>query len=318
MVSLIGRILCATDFSDCADRALMYALSLASTWKAEVSLLHVLEFDPGLNPDYPVHQIYLKELRKEANRNLAALQSRIAEFQVPVDQRMEVGEPSQRIEAVAKESAPDLIVVGTHGRTGLSHVLLGSTAERVVRTAVCPVLSVRVGVAKQNGPPASESVRGIRMQRILVPIDFSDCSLDALEYAAAFARHEGGAIMILHVMEPVAYGLDFTLSHAKEARQQRNELRRRLEELARGLSIGGVKADHVLRGGLPNDSITEYAREHGHDVIIMGTHGRRGLSHILTGSIAGAMLRMAPCPVLTVRSPKFGLERRPVATATDS
>ena len=105
---------------------------------------------------------------------------------------------------------------------------------------------------------------------------------------------------------PVVYGLDFTLSHARESKQQREYLEKRLTVLSACLTACGIRCDIVLKPGLPADSIASYVTQQGYDLMIMGTHGRRGISHVLMGSIADAMLRHAPCPVLTVRQLHVG------------
>ncbi len=216
------------------------------------------------------------------------------------------------MQAVAEEIGADLLVVGTHGRTGLDHVLVGSTAERVVRIAPCPVLAVKAD------KDAAQAASVPTIKRIVVPIDLSTCSLDALEYAVQFARPLGASITILHAMEPVAYGLDFSLTHAKEWKEQRAYLEKRLTVLTACLTALGIQTDHALKPGLPADSITSYVTGQGYDLMIMGTHGRRGLSHVLVGSIAGAMLRHAPCPVLTVRRLKVGPEYQRVVPLGES
>ncbi len=295
MASFIKRVLFATDFSACADRALGYAQSLANLWKAELSVMTVLELYPGMDPDYTVNKMYLDHLRAEANRQLAALEAKVKGAGQSIMTRIETGIPSQCVQVVAEDIGADLLVVGTHGRTGLDHVLVGSTAERVVRIAPCPVLAVK---ADKGAVPAAQPPT---IKRIVVPIDLSTCSLDALEYAVQFAKPLGASITILHAMEPVAYGLDFSLTHAKEWKEQRAYLEKRLTVLTACLTAHGIQTDYALKPGLPADSITSYVAGQGYDLMIMGTHGRRGISHVLVGSIAGAMLRHAPCPVLTVR-----------------
>ena len=210
MASLIKRILFATDFSACADRALEYALTLTDLWKSELTVMTVLELYPGMDPDYTVNKMYLDHLRDEAKRQLSSLETRVKAAGHLIATRIDVGIPSQCVQAVAEEIGADLLVVGTHGRTGLDHVLVGSTAERVVRIAPCPVLAVK---ADKGAAPATQAPT---IKRIVVPIDLSTCSLDALEYAVQFAKPLGASLTILHAMEPVAYGLDFSLSHAKE------------------------------------------------------------------------------------------------------
>ena len=303
MAPLIKRVLFATDFSACADRAMGYALALAGAWKAELCVMTVLELYPGMDPEYTVNKMYLDHLRSEANRQLATVEARAKAAGQPVTTRIETGIPSQAVQTVAEGIRADLLVVGTHGRTGLDHVLIGSTAERVVRMAPCPVLAVKAGKNGATGAAATSAIK-----RIVVPIDLSTCSLDALEYAVQFAKPLGATITILHAMEPVAYGLDFSLSHAKEWKEHRDYLEKRLSILSACLTAHGIQADHVLKPGLPADSIASYVTQQGFDLMIMGTHGRRGISHVLVGSIAGAMLRHAPCPVLTVRQFNFGAD----------
>jgi nucleotide-binding universal stress UspA family protein len=275
--------------------------------------MSVLEFPPGLNPEYPVHRLYLAELMKQATRGLVDVKERIATRGVSAQTKIATGIPSEEVLRVAKVEGTDLIVVGTVGKTGLEHVLLGSTAERIIRTAPCPVLAVRTERSRtdQDGgkrPP-------VELGRLLVPVDFSDCSLDAVEYAVIVAQRAKAALTLLHVLEPVSYGLDFTFPHPDKREQQRESIKSRLDGLVSSLASAQVTADYLLCGGLPNDSILEAARTGSADMIVMGTHGRRGLSHALHGSVAESVLRHSPCPVLTVRSPTFHPDHRRVLTA---
>lgn len=255
-----------------------------------------------MDPEYAVNKMYLDHMRGEATRRLDTIQTRLKEYGEEITTRIEIGIPSLVVQTVAQTTAADLLVVGTHGRTGLDHVLIGSTAERVVRVAPCPVLAVKADKSAANAA-ALEAIK-----RIVVPIDLSSCSLDALEYATQFARQGGASVTMLHVMEPVTYGLDFSLIHANEWKRQRKYFEEHLTILSACLTSFGVKTDHALMPGLPADSITSYATEHDFDLMIMGTHGRRGISHILVGSIAGAMLWRAPCPLLTVRQFDVGAD----------
>ena len=307
---MIKRILLATDFSRWARRAEDYACALACSWRASLTVLSVAEFMPGLNPDYPVNQQYLAELLKQASSQLVDLKGRAERRGIAVTTRMATGIPSEEVITAARAEDSDLVVVGTKGKTGLEHVLLGSTAERVIRGAPCPVMTVRMEVADtgDDGVPS----RPVTLERILVPVDFSDCSLDALEYAAGVAQQAKASLMLLHVLEPVSYGLDFTLGHSRTREQVRESWTKRLEELASSLKATQVPVDFRLRGGLPAASILDSAQTLPCDFIIMGTHGRRGISHALSGSVAEAVLRKSRCPVLTVRSLKSGPGHRQV------
>lgn len=306
MNPLAERILLATDFSDCAGRAEEYALFVAQACAAKLDVLHVLEFQPGMDPEYQVNSLYLEELRKDAANRLEEFVRRAAQQGVTATRREVLGIPSQCINEAARESEADLVVLGTHGRTGLEHILLGSTAERVVKGAPCPVLTVRLPRDRDRGPAAAGGTAPPRVRNVLVPVDFSDCSLEAWAYAVQVAKQFDAAVTLLHVMEPVSYGLDFTLSHARDERKMRERLETRLFDLVASLKDLSLTGRHVLRGGAPADSILECAGKDGCDLIVMGTHGRRGMSHFVSGSVAEAVLRRASCPVLTVKSPKFG------------
>jgi nucleotide-binding universal stress UspA family protein len=302
---LITRILLATDFSGWARRAEDYACALACSWKATLTVLSVAEFPPGLNPDYPVNQQYLADLLKTASSQLVDLKGRAARRGIVVTTRVATGIPSEEVITAARAEDSDLIVVGTRGKTGLAHVLLGSTAERVVRGAPCPVLTVRMEQADTEQKEGASSMP-VTLERILVPVDFSDCSLDALEYAAVMAQQAKASLMLLHVLEPVSYGLDFDLGHFRSREDVRESWTKRLEELAATHQLPHMPIEYRLRGGFPADSILDAAQTLPCDLIVMGTHGRRGISHTISGSVAEAVLRKARCPVVAVRSPKFG------------
>jgi nucleotide-binding universal stress UspA family protein len=310
----IERILLATDFSTWAESAEAYACKLAELWGATLTVMSVLEFAPGLDPEHPVHRLHLAELLKQATHNLVDLKTRTADRGISVRTRIATGIPSEEVLAAAKAEDADLIVVGTAGKTGLEHILLGSTAERIIRTASCPVLAVRMerlGEAKAGGCTSHPAA----LDRIVVPVDFSDCSLDALEYAVVVAQRAEASLVLLHVLEPVAYGLDFTLPLPAEREHKREAAIKRLAGMVTALETVKVKSEYVVRGGLPGDSILDAARMQSADLIVMGTHGRRGLSHAFYGSVAESVLLKSHCPVLTVRIPKFRPDHHRVVSA---
>ncbi|MDH5667823.1 MAG: universal stress protein [Nitrospira sp.] len=309
----IERILLATDCSPEAEGAEVYASMMAELWGADLTVVNVLEFAPGLNPEYPVNRLYLTEMMKSATRTLAELKVRAEGRGISVQTQIATGIPSQEVLGAAEAHDVDLVVVGTLGKTGLKHVLLGSTAERVIRASPCPVLVVRDEWSK--GGQVGSGPRPAALDRILVPVDFSDCSLDALEYAAVVARRAKASLTLLHVLEPVSYGLDFTLTIPGSRERKKEAAAERLAGVVAALKNANVSSDYVLRGGLPNDSILEAAKTSSADMIVMGTHGRRGLSHALYGSVAEFVLRNSRCPVLTVRNPKFKSGHRRVLEA---
>ena len=301
----------ASDGSQGSLSAEAYALALARLWSASLTVLHVLEFPSGLDAENPVNRLYLAELMKQATQELVELKARAAGRGISAETKIVTGIPSEEVLAVATGEEPDLIVVGTRGKTGLAHVLLGSTAERIIRAAPCPVLAVRAGVQedKGKGGPLRSS---LSIERILVPIDFSDCSLDALEYGALIAQRSKASIRLFHVLEPVSYGLDFTLPHVAKRDYDQTAITKRLSDITAALTSTGLVSDFVLCGGLPADSILNAAEAPDVGLVVMGTHGRRGVSHALHGSVAEFVLRKSSCPVLTVRSPTFHRGHRPV------
>jgi nucleotide-binding universal stress UspA family protein len=302
MVALVTRILAATDFSPTADRAMEYALSMAQSWNAELHVLHVVEWYPGMDPDHAVNRMYLTERRQEADRQFQRIKEKFSIIGRTVQPQTVVGVPSEQIEHIARALSADLIVLGTQGRTGLEHILFGSTAERIVRSAPCPVVTVRtyskdIGIDEQSGSRMS-------VDRILAPIDFSTCSLDALEYSAHFAKATGALVTLLHSLEPIAYNLDFTLDNSH--RRERAYWEDRLDVLRAILESNGVRVECALRTGRPAESVASFLKQRPHDLVIMGTHGRRGMGHLLVGSVAEMTLRFASCPVLTIRRSPFG------------
>ncbi|HET7058606.1 MAG TPA: universal stress protein [Nitrospiraceae bacterium] len=294
----LNRILFATDFSEGAARAQATAFFLASACRARLEFLHVFEYQPDAFPANVINDQVIDEIRAGVGRQLDELVSRATEQGLSASARQCMGIASEQIIEAATPLEADLIIVGTHGRTGLEHILLGSTAERVVKGAPCPVLTVRAGRSMEAAEP-------IRICRILAPIDFSDCSLDALEYAVQVAKQFTAAVTLLHVMEWRTIGLNFSLADLAEGHKAREQVQCRVAELTNLFRSQGIEATYAIRGIDPADTIVDYALDQRVDLIIMGTHGRRGISRALAGSVAEAVLRRSHCPVLTVKSPKF-------------
>ncbi|MGH7233560.1 MAG: universal stress protein [Nitrospiraceae bacterium] len=308
---MLHRILFATDFSQGARHAQAYAAFLAHAYSAELTIIHVFEIYPSaLYADPWSNPLLLEPLRDEISRNLDELAANVRRCGVQATNAHVIGIASEQLIETARNEAVDLIIVGTQGRTGLEHVLLGSTAERVVKGAPCPVMTVR-----SSGPAPSHDTP-ITIKRIVAPTDFSDCSLDALEYTIQMAKRFEASVTIVHVLEWASVGLDFSVAEVAEGGKVRKETERRIAELADVIRTQGLTAESVIRGGgAPADFVLELARERGADLIVMGTHGRRGLSRLLAGSVAEGVLRRSPCPVITVKSPKFSPGHRRVLNA---
>jgi nucleotide-binding universal stress UspA family protein len=190
-------------------------------------------------------------------------------------------------------------VMPTHGRTGFKHVFLGSTAERIVQHSPCPVLVTR-GSALQ-----SKNGSRFRINRILVPVDFSDCSRDGLRYAIGFASEFGAEIILLHATYlGYVYSSEGTALYDIPALQEaaRKNAEHQMRKLVRKANFGRVKFKTAFTEGSPVLDICAFAKDHEIDLIITSTHGFTGLKHVLIGSIAEQVVRYAPCSVLVVPS----------------
>jgi nucleotide-binding universal stress UspA family protein len=138
----------------------------------------------------------------------------------------------------------------------------------------------------------------MRLRKILVPIDFSPAGEEAVEVAASLARDNGGKLLIIHAEEPpIAYGGGEMYASSEP---DRAELRKRLREVVPTVQ---VLCTHKLVEGDPAEAIIQIAELENIDLIVMSTHGRTGLTRLLMGSVAEAVVRRAPCPVLTVKQP---------------
>ena len=287
---MFNRILVPTDFSRASDAALAHARMLAGSTGATVHVLHIV--------DNGFLATVLADPRDYESAAYEKLQQRLlgeSPDSILVVERSEA--PADEITRYARAHNIDLIVMGTHGRGRMAHLLLGSVAEKVARTAPCPVLTMRETPRTPGG----------RRPRILVPTDFSPCSDEALGCAKRIAAKMRGSVCLVHVIDHPAIGVTFRSElcapESLEARRDqtesaRIELGRRLLADSRSRIVTTV--DIVF--GASAAMISAYAADHAFDMIVMGTHGRRGIAHLLMGSVAESVIRTAPCPVLTVKS----------------
>ena len=288
-------ILVATDFSDTADAALGWAIEIARPHGARLRLVHGLML-PFPIPDYvPTIPDFGDNLRQAALARLDESAEKVAAAGLEAEVDLRIGIPSQMILEAEKETNPDLIVIGTRGITGLSHLLLGSTAERVVQRATCPVLSIHPGDTGRHRP----------IRCVIVPTDFSADAEQALVTADGLLRRleRDVKLVLVHAyhlpIEYTAYGpIPTSVNYLRDVG---SDAEARLGELAAKLSGEGRTVDTVCREGYAPDLIVAEAAARNADLIAMGTHGRSGLAHLLLGSTAERVVQQAPCPVMTVR-----------------
>ena len=300
----IRRILWPTDFSQGADRAFPHAAALAQWHEAELHVLNVREGDAGTREDmadhFPVSEGSLANLIDSAGRppqpiNLSAL--------ALVQEQVDSPSPAEAIVTYAEDHDVDLIVSGTHGRRGIQRLLIGSVAEEVLRTAPCPVLTVRAD---------GQRTEAWNVEKILAPVDFSQGADVAVQHAKELALTYGAQITLLHaveeVMYPSAYGMEMADIPGPEVID-------RVEEAMATMAREKIGYEHVVVDseiGYAPSVILDYQDEHDIDLTVIATHGRSGLERLLLGSVTERIVRRASSPVFVVKP--FGKSLLPAAS----
>lgn len=287
------KILCPIDFSVGSHQAMLQAASLAKQSDAELVLAHACHLPPVVQAELAFPADTMQDMIEDAERGLAAAAADVTGLDVRrVTTRLVTGVPwEQIVELVRSDLAIDLAVLGTQGKSGLDRVLLGSVAERVVRHAPCPVLTV----------PARGQLSAF--EHILCPVDFSQSARRAVALATEIAAARGSRITLLHVLElPVAYSGELAIEGlAADLDRRAAEL---LEDWARSL---GTKVSQPVvtrtRIGYPGAQIlSALDADRTFDLVVTGSHGRTGLRRALLGSVAEKLVRHARCPVLVAHA----------------
>ena len=301
----LKKILVPLDFSRASMHALKYTIPLAEEFHAAIHLVHVQPADefttiPGAG-----------RLMLNCADAIALMQDRLSEVQEKHDVRfwpdnchIVSGRPYEEICKLAVELEMDLIVLPTRGHSGLKHLALGSTAERVVRHAPCPVLVPR-GSGFEHLTWSGELDEKFSIRKILVPLDFSAASLAGAKYAALLAKRFNAKLNLFHVIFPYTqifqmdrYGGDLLplVQNAKvEAENQLDKIRQ-LE------FMDGVECECAIRTGSTIDEICVESAKPDIDLLVTSTHGRTGFSHAMIGSVAEHVIRYSGAPVLVVPS----------------
>ena len=291
-------ILAATDFSETAQAGIDWSVEIARTHNARIELIHGLLMPNQMTDFVPSPPDFSDELQEAALGRLNEAVDQARTGGVEVGSHLRLGLPSEVILEAAAEIPADLIVIGTRGLSGIRHLLLGSTAQRVVQRAPCPVLTVHPGDIDRH--------RAIRT--VLVPTDFSTHAERGMAVAFDLLgnRLEGAKLVLLHVyhlpFEYTAYGtIPTSLDYFKDVEGAAQE---RLAKLAGPLREKGLTVETLCREGYPPEVIVAEAEAAGADLIALGTHGRSGLAHLLLGSTAERVVQSAHCPVLTAKGAK--------------
>ncbi len=285
------KILVPVDFSSFSEATTRHALAWAQKYGAEVTLFHVIVmYEADVNEEVHLHQLELliKSREEEALSKMEEHSNRTA-TDVPVHSvfRRNVSAANAILEYL-EEDPHDLIIMNTHGKSGLKSLIYGSVTEKVVRLSPVPVLTFHT-------PPAT-----LNIKHILAPVDFSENSRKGVEMARTLAREYGAKIDYLHTIEQQLHpsfqviGIESIFILNPELKQITRE---KLKEFC---PADGLSTEYHIIEGPSAPTIVDFASEHDTDLIVMATHGYTGLDHLLIGSTTERVVRMAECPVLTV------------------
>jgi nucleotide-binding universal stress UspA family protein len=285
------KILCPIDFSPGSQQATRVAVRMARETGAELVLVHAWYIPPSAySVEAPFPAYVMQGIVDDSQRGLdGAVKEAIAAGAKHATGKLLTGVPWMQIVEELEKQAYDVCVIGTHGRTGLARVLVGSVAEKVVRHAPCSVLAVRPDGEVQP------------FHHALVPTDFSDSAAHALDLAATLVE-PAGSITALHVIEvPVAYSgevpiADFARDLDKRAAAALDKEVERIKRTAK------LPITARTRVGYPGaQTLAALDDDRTIDLVVMGSHGRTGIKRALMGSVAEKVVRHARCPVLVTR-----------------
>jgi nucleotide-binding universal stress UspA family protein len=289
---MIGKILCPVDYSAPSQAALRVAARIAAAHGSELVVAHAFHFAAvaAVN-ETPLPATSIQLVQDDERRGLEAAVHEARQLgATKVTSEFLEGSPWHELVELGIAQQVDLIVIGTHGRTGLKRLVVGSVAEKVVRHAASSVLVVR---ANPDGPT---------FDHVLCPVDLSEDTSQIVERAEQLAQPNGIGIDLLHALQlPLAASGDPLLADHITAMDARAtaQLERYADEVRNRKRVG-VRSE-VLTGN-PSELILAKAEEDRTiDLIAVGSHGRTGLKRLVMGSVAENLVRHAPCSVLVVR-----------------
>ncbi|MBI4418762.1 MAG: universal stress protein [Ignavibacteriales bacterium] len=292
----IRKILFPTDYSRCSNEALVRALWLAEHYGAELYILHVflpLENDPhGVSHYLPSLDSIQEQIDRLPGATRAGTSKTYTDIKTITDTVRGISAPSAILE-YAGDHEIDVIVMGTHGRRGINRLMMGSVAEDVVRMAPCAVMSVR-DPARRTSPA-----------HVLVPVDFSDHSVQALSVARSLAADLDATIRVLHVIEEVIHPSFYVTGQTSLSAWFPELEATALKEMRRLTARAGgpdVPIEYHIKEGRAAIEIVSFAKRQDIQLIVMASHGLSGIEHLLLGSVTERVIRLAPCPVLTLKS----------------
>jgi nucleotide-binding universal stress UspA family protein len=300
------KILCPVYFDETSPVAVEYARHFAGQDDGTLYLFHAVPTDEvhllrkiyRSGDDGGADVLRAEQVSRQRLESLAKEHLQGTKYEIVTAQG---SDPARVILEAEEKIGADLVVMSTHGRTGISHLFLGSVAEKVVRDSKRPVFSTRRGEALGGAKP---------FQKILVPVDIADQKNAALACARRIAEHNNALVYPLHIvptdetellLHDVYEAREDKTSHKVNAVTAEKVARNKLAKLAE-THLQGLHYKPLLHvSGDPARTILETEKDVGADLMVMTTHGVSGFFHMLLGSITEKMMREANCPVLAFR-----------------
>jgi nucleotide-binding universal stress UspA family protein len=281
-------ILFATDFSPVSEAALPFVLGLAHSYDAKVIVAHAVPYEPAAGMARVPPSVYLDLEEQEAKQELQRYEEARNFEGLRHEFIVERGYPPTIVPDLIAMENVDLVVLGTHGRTGLKKLFVGSVAEQIFRKAACPVLTV--GPLSAPGPSSNW-----KPTRILLATDFSTGSTHALPYAVTLAEDSQAELILFHAAPLIPW---------EEQSKMDTYYRKRLEELLPSTRRPDCQVDFAVRFDLPAPAILSLAADKQVDLIVMGVHHTPvpALDAHIPWTTACEVISGAHCPVLTVRA----------------
>ncbi|WP_256300602.1 universal stress protein [Haloarchaeobius salinus] len=283
---MFDEILVPTDGSECATAAVGYAEDLARHYDAAVHVLHVVDSRTAEN----VPQQEERGLRAEAIVEEVTEEVEAADLEV--EGAVRTGVPHRTILEYVEKNDIDLVVMGTHGRTGVERYLLGSVTEKVLRRSDVPVLTVR---------DTDDGSVHYPFESVLIPTDGSDAADAAADVGLDVAARYGSEVHVVSVVDAFSMGLDVRSQLMTDALE--DAAAEAVESIAGRADDSVARVEKTVGYGRPYRKLRRYVEENDIDLVVMGTHGRTGLERYLIGSVTEKIVRTSPVPVLTVRDP---------------
>ncbi len=283
-MKLLEKILVPVNVNRDSAEQISNAGKIAQAYHSEIILLYVI-------PDEELNDEIREIVGKAVTKSLKKIRNSLVEQNISVREPMILtGKPVDRIMEVAESEDVNLILMASHADEKKSRFKPGVLAEQMIRLSDCPVGVVKPGCATM-------------FTNIICPVDFSDPSRRALYNAILLARQFGAGLRIVTVYEPISYvsprlEVDLKKENVARLKKVKHEMSRFLE----GFNLAGINYETEIRTGIAHEVIISSVRKYGHDLLIMGTNGRTGVSRFFMGSVTEKVIREMPCSFIITKT----------------